>query len=66
MQVILKEDVKKLGSKGDIVKVSDGYARNFLIPKGLVKKATEGNVNELEHKEKIKKKKKAEKTSEAK
>lgn len=66
MQVILKEDVKKLGSKGDIVKVSDGYARNFLIPKGLVEKATEGNVNELAHKKKVMKKKKAEKTSEAK
>jgi len=66
MKVILKEDLKKLGSKGDIVNVSDGYARNFLIPKGLVKKATEGNINQLAHKEKAKKKKKAEKTSEAK
>ena len=65
MKVILKKDVKKLGSKGDVVKVSDGYARNFLIPKGLVEEATEGNINQLKHKEKVKKKKEAEKISEA-
>jgi len=40
MEIILKQDVDNLGSKGDIVIVKDGYARNFLIPKGLAIKAT--------------------------
>lgn len=66
MKVILKKDVKKLGSKGDIVKVSDGYARNFLIPKGLVEEATSGNLNELKHKEKVQKRKEEESIKEAK
>ncbi|MTI61942.1 MAG: 50S ribosomal protein L9 [Firmicutes bacterium] len=57
MKVILKSDVKKLGSKGDIVKVSDGYARNFLMPKGLAEEATQSNLNELKHKEKIQERK---------
>lgn len=57
MKVILKSDVKKLGSKGDIVKVSDGYARNFLMPKGLAEEATQSNLNELQHKEKIQERK---------
>lgn len=45
MQVILKEDVKKLGKKGDIVEVQEGYGRNFLIPKGLAAVATKENLN---------------------
>lgn len=45
MKVILTEDVKGKGYAGDIVKVSDGYARNFLIPKGLAKEATSQNLN---------------------
>jgi len=40
MEIILKQDVNNLGSKGDIVIVKDGYARNFLIPKGLATMAT--------------------------
>ncbi|HRD20465.1 MAG TPA: 50S ribosomal protein L9, partial [Fervidobacterium sp.] len=48
MKVVLLQDVPKLGRKGQIVTVSDGYARNFLIPKGLVKEATEGVLKELE------------------
>lgn len=47
MQVILLQDVKSLGKKGEIVKVSDGYARNFVIPKKLGVEATEKNKNEL-------------------
>jgi large subunit ribosomal protein L9 len=47
MQLILLVDVKKVGKKGDIVKVSDGYARNFLLPKKLAKPATEKAVGVL-------------------
>lgn len=43
MEVILREDVKSLGKAGDLVKVKPGYARNFLLPKGLAFEATEGN-----------------------
>ena len=48
MKVILLEDVKKLGKAGEIVKVSDGYARNMLLPKQLAKEATAGNIKALE------------------
>ncbi len=43
MEVILREDIEKLGSRGDIVKVADGYARNYLLPKRLAVPATEAN-----------------------
>lgn len=49
MQVILKENVKNLGHIGDIVNVKDGYARNFLIPKGLAVEANPKNIKALEH-----------------
>lgn len=52
MKVILKEDVKTLGKKGKVCEVSDGYARNFLIPRGLAIEATQGNVQDLAHKQK--------------
>ena len=48
MIVILKKDVKGTGKAGEVVKVSDGYARNMLLPKGLAKEATEGNIRNLE------------------
>jgi len=48
MIVILEKDVKGVGKAGDVVKVSDGYARNMLLPKGLAKEATEGNIRNLE------------------
>ena len=47
MKVILLEDVKALGKKGQIVNVSDGYARNFILPKKLGVEATSKNLNDL-------------------
>lgn len=47
MQVILLQDVNKLGKKGDVVKVNDGYARNFILPKRLGLEATEKNLKDL-------------------
>lgn len=47
MEIILIQDVKALGKKGDIVKVSDGYARNFILPKKLGLEATKQNLNDL-------------------
>jgi large subunit ribosomal protein L9 len=49
MKVILLEDVTKVGRRGEVRDVSDGYARNFLIPKKLALGATEGNLKNLEH-----------------
>lgn len=43
MEIILREDIERLGSRGQIVKVADGYARNFLLPKRLAVAATEAN-----------------------
>src|SRR5512146_414292 len=43
MEVILKEDVPKLGTRGDVVKVAEGYGRNFLLPKKLAIEATKAN-----------------------
>ena len=48
MQVILMEKVVNLGGLGDVVKVKDGFARNFLIPQGKAKRATEKNLKEFE------------------
>ena len=48
MIVILMKDVKGSGKAGYLLKVSDGYARNMLLPKGLAKEATEGNIRSLE------------------
>ncbi len=48
MQVILLEKVGNLGNLGDVVKVKDGYARNFLIPQGKAKRATESNLKAFE------------------
>ena len=47
MEVVLLEDVKALGKKGQIVKVHDGYARNFILPKKLGIEATSKNLNDL-------------------
>ncbi|MBR2520471.1 MAG: 50S ribosomal protein L9 [Selenomonadaceae bacterium] len=45
MKVILQEDVKKLGAKGDVVEVSDGYGRNYLLPRNLAVEANAANLN---------------------
>lgn len=50
MQIILMEKVLNLGQLGDVVKVKDGYARNFLIPQGKAKRATEANLKTFETK----------------
>lgn len=47
MKVILLEDVKSLGKKGDLVEVNNGYARNFILPKKLGVEATSKNINDL-------------------
>jgi large subunit ribosomal protein L9 len=48
VKVILKQDVKNLGKKGEMVEVAEGYARNFLIPRGVAVAATSGAVKSLE------------------
>ena len=60
MKVILMEDVKGKGKKGDIVKVNDGFARNMLFPKKLAKEATPGNIKNLENKKAMEQAKNAE------
>lgn len=49
VNVVLQKDVEKLGKGGDVVKVSPGYARNYLVPKGFALPASEGNVARFEH-----------------
>lgn len=53
MKVILLSDVKGTGKKDDILEVNDGFARNFLLKKGLAQEATVQNVNILNHKKKV-------------
>jgi len=48
MQIILQEDVEKLGTRGQLVEVAEGYARNFLLPRKLALEATDGNMKRLE------------------
>jgi large subunit ribosomal protein L9 len=50
MKVVLLQDVKDLGKKGELVSASDGYARNFLFPRKLAVEATEGRLKEIEDK----------------
>ena len=53
MKVILQKDLDKKGTMGDIIDVSPGYARNYLIPRGLAKPAESSNIKELEHSKKV-------------
>jgi large subunit ribosomal protein L9 len=48
MQIILQEDIEKLGARGDVVSVKEGYARNFLLPRKLALEASPGNLKRLE------------------
>lgn len=52
VQVILKEDVEHLGTVGQVVKVRPGYARNYLLPRGMAALATRGSVSQIEHEKK--------------
>jgi large subunit ribosomal protein L9 len=53
MEVILKEDIINLGKIGEVVRVRDGYARNYLLPRGLVLEANKKNLKTFEHHKKI-------------
>ena len=66
MQVILEQDLKGKGKKGDLVNVNDGYARNFLIPRGIAIEATKANLNVMETQNEAKNYKKAKELEKAK
>ncbi len=66
MKVILLKDVKGTGKKGDVVNASDGHARNFLIPRGMAKEATDSTISTLKHQKASEDKRKAEELQEAK
>ncbi len=53
MKVILKKDLDKIGTSGDVINVSEGYARNYLIPKGFAVTAEGGNIKNIEHHKKV-------------
>ncbi len=57
MRVILLKDIKGTGKKGDIINASDGHARNYLIPRGLAREASDSNLRELGHQQATAKKK---------
>ncbi len=65
MKVILLEDVKSVGKKGELVNASDGYAKNFLFPKKLAVEATKSNLNEFELKQKAEAKRKQQELEQA-
>ena len=66
MKVILLQDVKGQGKSGDLIKVSDGYARNFLLPRNLAIEANEKNLQELKKQEKKREKQREKEIAEAK
>lgn len=65
MKLILLKDVKGQGKKGQVVNVSDGYARNFLLPRGLAKEATDSNMHILNRQNEAERKKKLAETEAA-
>lgn len=66
MKVILLKDTKDLGKKDQIVEVSDGYGKNYLVPRGIAKIATAGSINEAKDKQKAAEAKKARELAQAK
>ena len=66
MKVILEQDLKGKGKKGDLVNVNDGYARNYLIPKGIAVEATKSNIAVMESQKEAKNYKKAKELESAK
>ena len=66
MKVILLQDVRKLGKNGDIIEVAEGYARNYLLPRGLAVEATKGKLKELSEQKKADDRKKKQLEQEAK
>lgn len=66
MKVILKQDVKGLGKKESMVEVSDGYARNFLLPRGIAVEATSANINIMNTRKEAEKTKKERELAQAK
>ncbi|MCX7843428.1 MAG: 50S ribosomal protein L9 [Clostridia bacterium] len=66
MKVILKQDVKGMGKKEDMVEVSDGYARNYLLPKGLAVEANASNINVMKTKKEAERTRKDRELAEAK
>lgn len=53
IQVVLRDDVENLGKSGELVRVRPGYARNYLLPRGLAALATRGNIAQVEHEKKV-------------
>jgi large subunit ribosomal protein L9 len=53
MQVILRDDLDNLGKSGEVVNVKPGYARNYLLPRGLAIKATAGDIKRVEHEKRV-------------
>ncbi len=66
MKVILLQDVKKIGSKGDVIEVAEGYARNYLLPRKLAVEATQGHMKDLSQKKASEARKKEKRLEEAK
>lgn len=65
MKVLLKQDVAKIGKKGELLEVKEGYARNFLIPNGLAVEATGGTLKQLDEEKKAAERRKAKERDEA-
>ena len=65
MKVLLKQDVKNIGKKGEIVEVKEGYGRNFLIPNGLAAEASQGTLKQADEEKKAQERRKAREKAEA-